>query len=36
MLVRDASGQAGKLCPEDPVGYSFFIQGETDRIKMAE
>ena len=24
MLVRDASGQAGKLCPKDPVGYSFY------------
>ena len=28
MLVRDASGQAWKLCPEDQVGYSFIIQGE--------
>ena len=26
MLVRGASGQAWKLCPE--VGYSFIIQGE--------
>jgi len=28
MLVRDASGQAWELCPEDQVGYSFIIQGE--------
>ena len=24
MLVRNASRQAQKLCPEDPVGYSFY------------
>ena len=27
-LVRDAQGQARKLCPEDPVGHSFILQGE--------
>ena len=26
--MREASGQAWKLCPQDPVGYSFIIQGE--------
>ena len=28
MLVRDASTQARKLCPDDLVGYSFIIQRE--------
>ena len=30
MLVRDTSGQARKLCPEDRglVGYSFILQRE--------
>ena len=35
MLVRDASGQAQKLCPEDPVGYSFILQGEWGMEKPA-
>ena len=26
-LVRDASGQERKLCPKQPVDYSFIIQG---------
>ena len=26
--MRDASRQAKRLCPEDPVGCSFIIQGE--------
>ena len=26
--MRDASGQARKLCSEDPVGYGFVLQGE--------
>ena len=26
MLVRDASGQARRLCPQDLVGYSFIIR----------
>jgi len=35
MLVRDASRQARKLCPEDLVGYSFIIQGEWGLEKPA-
>ena len=33
MLIRGASGQAQKLCPEDPVGYSFIIHGEMGLAK---
>jgi len=28
--MRDASGQARRLCPEDLLGCSFIIQGEWD------
>ena len=28
MLVKDANGQARRLCPKDRVGYSFIIQEE--------
>ena len=35
MLVRDASGQAQKLRPEDLVGYSFILQGESGWEKPA-
>ena len=33
--MRDASGQARRLCPEDPVGYSFILQGERGAEKPA-
>ena len=26
--MRGASGQVWKLCPEDPMGYGFIVQGE--------
>ena len=35
MLMRDASQQARRLCPEDEVGYSFIIQEEWGREKTA-
>ena len=35
MLGRDASRQARKLCPQDPVGYSFTLQGERGSEKTA-
>ena len=33
--MRDASGQARRLRPEGPVGYSFIIQGEWGLEKPA-
>jgi len=33
--VRNASMQTRRLCPEDPVGYSFIIQGEWGLEKPA-
>ena len=33
--MRDASGQARRLCPEDLVGYSFITQGEWGLEKTA-
>ena len=30
MLVRNASRQAGRLCPQDPVGYSFITKGNRE------
>ena len=35
MLVSDVSGQARKLYPENPVGYSFIIQEEWGLEKPA-
>ena len=35
VLVRDASRQAKKLCPKDPVGHSVIIQGAWGLEKTA-
>ena len=35
MLVRDASRQARRLCPKDPMDYIFIIHGEWGWEKTA-
>ena len=35
MLVSDASGQTRKLCPQEPVGDGFILQGERGLEKPA-